>query len=446
MTGHGINRRVACTGLIGATATLAGGRPVLAQQGGSAGAPVPPMDGAQLYKDVVTYDGFGWHRSGSRGDRQTAIWVGSRLGASGFTVDYDAFEVPAAEVTRADITIGDDAPVTGHAQWPLTFTGPDGLEAPLGLFEPYAPSQALAGRIAVFPLPYRRHSSLMQPALLGAVNEAVEAGAVGVVLVPFGPSGTVIALNAPVSLPGIAIPLLTLAPRDADPVLKAAGRGARARLTVDGPPLRTGSARNIRAEIKGQGPAIVVSTPLSGWFHCAAERGPGIAVFLALAERLPAVAPGRRMIFVANSGHELENAGAAHLLEKAAPPPEETVLWVHLGAGLAARGVFELSPPRLLPSADSQRYLLGTEDLVSDLRRAFAGLAGLEAVLPASPDRAAGELRNVLEAGYTRAFGAFGGHPFHHSPQDRADKTRPEILEPMGNAFLKALEAILPRL
>ncbi len=404
------------------------------------------MDGKQLYNDVLTYTGFGWHRSGSRGDRQTAIWVGSRLGASGFTVVYDEFDVPLAEGTRADIVVEGADPLTGHAQWPLTMTGPDGLEAPLGLFNPYTETQELEGRIAVLPLPYRRHSSLLQPAVFTALKQAIAFGAVGAVLIPNGPAGTIIALNAPASLADIAIPLMTAAPRDAGPLLRAAARGTSARMTIDGPAVKTGTARNIRAEIKGRGPAIVVSTPLSGWFHCAAERGPGIAVFMALAERLPKLAPGRRMVFVANSGHELENAGAAHLLKKAAPPPSETALWVHLGAGLAAKGVHELSPPRVIPSADSQRYLLGTEDLLPDLAGAFKGLAGLEAVIPASPERAAGELKNILEAGYSRAFGAFGGHPFHHSPDDRADKTSPDILEPMGNAFLKAFEAILPKL
>jgi hypothetical protein len=36
----------------------------------------------------------------------------------------------------------------------------------------------------------------------------------------------------------------------------------------------------------GTGPAIVVSTPMTGWYVC--ERGPGIANFLALARTIAA--------------------------------------------------------------------------------------------------------------------------------------------------------------
>jgi methylglyoxal synthase len=42
-------------------------------------------------------------------------------------------------------------------------------------------------------------------------------------------------------------------------------------------------------------------------------------------------------VFTGNSGHELDNHGANVFAEKAAPKPEDTRLWIHLGATIAAK-------------------------------------------------------------------------------------------------------------
>lgn len=435
----GITRR-AGLGLMAGAALASGTQRANAQaaEGGSGG--FPPVSGETLFEDVKTYDAFGHHRAGSDADRQTGEWIAGRLEKAGFSIETHRFPVPVADSLRADLRLDGTPVIDGHAQWPVSLTGPDGLSAPLALFNPYAESQDLTGRIAVIDLPYRRHSSLMSPVVMTPLRQAVAAGAVGVTLIPTGPSETLIALNAPVSLEGITIPLLVIAPKDSEPVLRAASRGARATLTIDGPPLKTGTARNVVGRYGDKGRWIVVSTPQSGWFHCAAERGPGIAVFLALADRLPALDLPNRLLFVSNSGHELENAGAEHALDAYAPDPDDTALWVHLGAGLAARD-FQVFPPYLipLPSADSRRILMGTPDLLPGLKTAFRGVSGLENVLPATAETAAGELKTVLEAGYTRVFGGFGGHMFHHSPEDRPDKTGPDLLAPMAAAMLRAV-------
>ena len=47
---------------------------------------------------------------------------------------------------------------------------------------------------------------------------------------------------------------------------------------------------------------IIVTTPISGWFTCAGERGTGLAVALALATEL---AEQRPVLFVGTTGHEI---------------------------------------------------------------------------------------------------------------------------------------------
>jgi hypothetical protein len=53
-----------------------------------------------------------------------------------------------------------------------------------------------------------------------------------------------------------------------------------------------------------------------------------------------------------------------------------------------------------------------------------------------------GELREIMGAGYSRAFGMAGLHPLFHTPRDHAGMTSPALLEPVVQAFVKALRAV----
>jgi hypothetical protein len=131
-------------------------------------------------------------------------------------------------------------------------------------------------------------------------------------------------------------------------------------------------------------------------------------------------ATGHNLLFVCNSGHEYQYLGAEELLREHAPPPDQTAFWLHLGANLAARDWHEsvggLQP---LPGTDSQRYLVVSPSLLPAARANFRGLSGLEAPY-SSDDLSAGELSNVLAAGYHKVAGIFGVHRYHHVRDDDA--------------------------
>ncbi len=95
---------------------------------------------------------------------------------------------------------------------------------------------------------------------------------------------------------------------------------------------------------------VVVTTPLTGWFACAGERGTGIAIALELAATLARDLP---VVLVGTTGHELEHLGARSFL---AGHPLSPRAVIHLGAGLAA----------------ADRTADGSLEL-GDLRLAFAG-------------------------------------------------------------------------
>ena len=74
---------------------------------------------------------------------------------------------------------------------------------------------------------------------------------------------------------------------------------------------------------------IVITTPISGWFECAGERGTGVALAIALAEYLSSYFA---VELVLASGHELGYLGGFKYTESLIQPPAAVI---HLGSSLA---------------------------------------------------------------------------------------------------------------
>jgi uncharacterized membrane protein len=397
---------------------------------------------ACLVESVEQYVGFGSHRTGSEGEAATAGWLENSLIEAGFEVYRQDIEY-SQYIPETEQLVSGDTAVNGLSLWPPVWTAASGLQARLKHFRPYE-SASLEGEIALLDLPFRRHNSVHEVGIDEMLAAAEAAGASAVVAVTHGPSGDLIALNSRTDRFRTRVPVMLISPGQAEQLRPATadGREVTLRLTGSGP--TEGLAQNIVGKIDRGGPWLVVSTPFSGWYGCAAERGPGLAIFLALAHWLPKAFPQQSMMFVANTGHELGNLGAHAFLHELAPAPVETRLWLHLGAGLAARDFHEIGTLLLpLPSADSQRYLGGNGDTQALLKKTFKGLNGLEQAYSVTIEMSAGELKNILAAGYSPAIGAFGSHRFHHSVNDTLDKTDGDLLAPVAAAFRQAVSEFL---
>jgi hypothetical protein len=146
---------------------------------------------------------------------------------------------------------------------------------------------------------------------------------------------------------------------------------------------------------------------------------------------------GFRYLFTANSGHELHGLGMKAFLENGAPKPADTACWIHFGAGIAT---YKWNGDQKTREVDPARYLTCTPDVPPVIAGAFEGLPGLK---PTS-ERLLGELVYLAKDGY-RCFGIAAGHRFHHVINDSPDNTGPELLEPVGRAFVKALDAVESR-
>ena len=393
----------------------------------------------RLFTDVQSYTVAGNKQSGGEGDRWTADWTAKRLSSAGFEVERQTFDVPWFEASRCDLRLGDiTIPLVAQ---PLAIeTGEAGLAAPLRLAEI---PERLDGAIAVVRLPFRRWSSLVDRAVREPLADALARGASGVILITTGPTGEALLLNVPAGHPVSEKPLALLAPRLAAPVIEAARHGAAAKLALRG---RGGAraAQNIIGRLVRSGrPWLVVSTPRSGWTDCAGERGPGIAMWLALADWMPRAFPQHSLLFLCNSGHEYENLGASHIADKFGPAPSETAFWLHLGANAAARDYQEM-PGRLLPlpSADPYRFLMTSPEFVARAREIFKGQPGLEMAYP-SAEGTAGELSEVIKAGYTRHAGIFGAHRHHHAVTDDLSTVTPDPLAATARGVRDLLSAVV---
>ncbi|MBI1359263.1 MAG: hypothetical protein GC155_03160 [Alphaproteobacteria bacterium] len=429
-----MNRRDILRAASGLTAVGA-----LAACKGSSAPPVAadPLSGTSLMRDVETYVGFGIHRSGGAGDLATTDWFAKRWAALGYEIEQQHYEIPNADTTAATLSVAGET-FDGFGQPPLVFTSGEGLPAPLAMWDEAHPEN-VAKRIAVVYVPAPSSGFSPSAAYRAAFAKAADAGAAAVLGVISGPSGEIVAINTPVDLKP-TVPVLLIGEREKPRLDAAMAKGGDAVLRLEGPGgMRPAS--NTIARHGDTGPWLIVSTPQSGWFTCGGERGPGVAMSLALAEwavqkKLPC-----RLCFVSNSGHEWIYFGGRQFQKSGAPEPADTAMWFHLGASYAARA-YEQTPDGLKPldTANPNCVLMVSDDLMASAQAAFAGQPGIGTPAAADVATSAGELTAVIEEGYKSFAGFWGGHALFHTPIDKADATTPQILETVARSVAKVIE------
>ena len=400
---------------------------------------IPEVDAIE--SDLRKYLDFGIKQAGGEGDNACGEWLEGELQAFGFEVERQTIQAPFFDARRAELVVEG----ASAAVWPQPIVMPTpagGLEAELVRVDAQGNAMAdLAGAIALIDLPSGKWSSMMAPALHEPIEAAFAAGAIAAVAITNGPTGKIIALNTDGAEPMFSGPTALLAPEDAAPFLAAASQqDAKAKLFLEGAGGRRPAFNLIGKLDRGKDEWLVISTPRSGWFTCGAERGGGIAAWLKIARWSAEAVSDLNIAMICNSGHEYENLGAEEAIREAAPKPEETRFWLHLGANLAARDWHTVvGGVRPLRGTDSQRYLVVTESLLETSRALFARRSGLENPY-SSEDLSAGELTEIIEAGYPLVAGIFGIHRFHHIAEDGEDCIMSEETAITAQAFQALVE------
>ncbi|HEX3363524.1 hypothetical protein [Phenylobacterium sp.] len=388
-----------------------------------------PLFGAALYADVKAYAGLGEHRTGTAGDDATTVWMERALKAAGYAVERQAFDYPVFELGHVDIALGGRM-LESFPYWTPVATPAGGITAPL------SPSGG-AGKIALLDLPIGAGGGLESPPPPEIVA-AVNGGALAVVAITENPLGEMAALNRNPKAAAWKVPVVLAAGREADALKAAAAAGRSVTVRLEGHSV-TRPAHNVIGRRAGPGKPIVISTPKSGWFHCAGERGAGIAIWLGLARWL-AASTKDNIIVVASSGHEFDGYGAHHFTQTLAPKPADTRMWVAIGANVAAYD-FALEDGQIArqPVPQATRTLGVSGPLVALGAKAFAGQRGYDKPLDLDAHNAPGELATFRKLGYRPLVGLVAGHPLHHTRRDLADVTDGAMLEPVA----RGLQAII---
>ena len=227
---------------------------------------------------IRDYAHFEHHRSGSDQDRASCQWLCQQLETLGFTTTTVEYEFP-----RFD------------AKWQCRIDGKRVESLPLfysatGDFE--------FENLEVLPLKLNHWQESETLDLIAAMVDQQKARAKkALVVATESANGAVYAINVGVNL-ALDFPVLLIGSGSTH-------RGARADGFVKARILN-GLSRNILAIRPMQKPELIITTPFSGWFNCAAERAAGIAVMLELVSRLQA---RFNLQVIATSGHELHHLG-----------------------------------------------------------------------------------------------------------------------------------------
>ena len=375
-----------------------------------------PIDSAE--RRIRAYEELGIHRTGREADDLTTPWMMEELRLLGVDADWQTWRFPRVEIHEAAIRFGGwDIPAVPI--YDGAFTDHDGLTGVL--------RRDNGPGIVVWEFAHDDQER-MAPGIYSSFELARQDGADGIILVMGDPDGEIVLRNAERPLDPIELPVLQVAPNHAGPILDAIG--SEATMIVDGGRLDA-PAHNVIGSIPGADPhaaPVVLMTPKSGWYTCAAERGGGIAVWLEVAGRIAAHSGRRTLNLVASSGHELHHLGLDHYIRELGDAAHDVHAWMHLGASIGSR-----NGQSSYAASDDELFNLATDALNAQgiERQPFpVGSAGF------------GEARNIGEIN-GRFVSILGGHPYFHSPQDTYDR----CIDPNSLAqHTKAVEQIVRRM
>lgn len=363
-----------------------------------------------LFGLVEEYAGFGVHRTGTETQARTAEWLAEQLTARGGAVRLEpvAFERYSAE-------------------WSVTIDG-DEVEA-LPLFY-----EAVGSVASDDPV---RWSAFDPPGAgptgtTGALDDA-QPGALAVAATRNLLGLLAVSNRTPVL--GSGQPVLQVAGHHGEAL--AGGAAVRARLDAR---IEPASCPNVIAEFGNVADAerlTILTTPISGWFRCAGERGTGIAVALEVAERLAEETP---VLFLGATGHELGAFGGV-AFHRAYAGRVHTLLHVGANVGCDWPATDTLAAPN---HAFMRARVISTTGRTRDVATPFERLgSGID---EPGRDRSKwfGEAAEWLDAPQLLSF--LGQNPWFHAPQDTPDVScTAERTDAVADAFTESALALVRR-
>ena len=361
------------------------------------------MDGAELHALVATYHGFGIHRAGGDGDRATVAWFADELRRRGLdprgeVVHFDRF--------RHASTLTADGRAVDHLPLFYEWTGSIDTDDVAVI----AADAHAGGRD-------------------GDLDDALGADADALVIATDHPEGALVAVNRE-ARDHHGGPTVLVAGRDHDRLACADTRHLRLDAWIEPGETTNLVARTATVADPNARDAVLITTPLTGWFGCAGERGAGVAVLLDLVDRFA----DRPVVVLATGAHELDYLGVRRWVAATDLAPRAIV---HVGASIACDA----------PTDDGGRALVPTRLAMTDQTGDVADALG-RALEPASfafrPDTDGwlGESEVFCDLGVPMISFTGSGLDFH-TPEDTPDRaTSPASLATVSAALGDAVEVL----
>jgi hypothetical protein len=396
------------------------------------------LTGEHLYNDIIKYVDLGEHRTATNTDYKTSEWIEGELRTLGFDTEFQEFTVNQYFFMEGFIAFGDKKLKIFTHWWPprkASFT----MRAPL-IFD--RNEKSYTGKIVAVKFP-KSSTGYLKTIHREIVKRIAENGARAVLAITENITGEIYVYNVKADDEPWPIPVILIGEKDEPTVREAIKQNATALLSVKGEYRNGAKTRNVIGRLnRGSKKQIVISTPLTGWFNCGAERGPGVAIFLGLARWIVQNRIKGDFIFIATTGHEIGHGGMDYFMEERAPKPETVLCWLHLGASIASYAWEEKGgvPKKLQEMEKYQKLFLFSPHhfrlYVNYFTEfGFVPIPGIYKVV--------GEMEDVRAHGYKSYFGFAGKHRYFHTPADDYTNTGPDILEPIAIATMKALFQIL---
>ena len=375
---------------------------------------------------IRQYEQLGIHRTGLPGDDAATEWLASELSNLGIEPTVESYSFPLFEYKTAKLN-ADDIHIAGIPMFDGGVTGPRGVQGELADDS----EDDLFGKIVIANSALRGDIRWMEPHAKEHYANIAQRGAVGVIVPTGDPDGKIVLRNAESIRAPFELPVLQVEPAAIKQLRSHLIIGGSVVLTIDAHRLSS-TATNVIANLESadasERPGIGIMTPKSGWFTCAAERGGGLAVWLAIAEAMNNWrARPSSFHFSATGGHELGHQGLIHHLktsksdDKGMTHPAHT--WLHLGASIGAKNVDVMRGPNAVEkkmkgarlSSSSQSLMTLAESAINE-----ANINPFEYLPDPIGTKVGGEARDIASRG--GQFISFrGGHHYFHSPQDTVD-------------------------
>ncbi|NNF80234.1 MAG: hypothetical protein HKN05_19615 [Rhizobiales bacterium] len=365
---------------------------------------------SDLYDIVAHYAGAGDHRTGTEVDAKVVDWLDGLLLESGADIIHHPYEF--------SMFIG-NAQGKGAAE---------GIQLEPLYYSAKGSHKDNSPFITTIAFDDEHGDAVISQRLDEISAQAQAAGAAIAIAATLTASGNVCAINRAPALPGQV------------PVCLAPGR-ALAQLRAGQPEVHfqadisSGRSENLSAFFPCASSAhlpLVITTPLTGWFACAGERGTGIAIAISVAQELSKQVP---VLLVMPTGHELGYYGAAKFVEVFDRPICGVL---HLGSCIADKTA--------LGNGGAMRAVTNLKDAAFE--QVCDHLGGLnispeQPCVPTAPEYWIGESELWAPRG-APMISIAGTSDVFHTPDDRAELvTSPEILEAVRACVFKASQALI---